>query len=69
MNTPDPSRLAQADNGRLHRVRLLLVLAVLSVPTAAARGAVAAAKATLLDDRAVLCHFAAAGRVLTAPAE
>lgn len=71
MNTSDPPRLSQADNGRFYRVRLLLVLAALSVPTAAGRGVVAAVKAGRLDGRTVLCHVAvaAAGRVFIAPGE
>ena len=69
MNHLDPPRLAKADNGRLYRVRLLLVLTVLSVPTAACRGAVAAVKAGMLDGWSVLSHVVTAGRLLTAPGE
>jgi hypothetical protein len=69
MNHLDPSQLAKADNGRLYHVRLLLVLAVLSVPTAACRGAVAAVKAGLLDGRSVLCQVATTGQVFNATGE
>ena len=65
MNNLDPHRLSQSDNGRLYRVRLLLILAALSVPTAAVRGAVAAAKAALLDGRSTQCHGEEAVRAFT----
>lgn len=67
MNHLDPSRSAEAGNGRFYRVRLLLVLAALSVPTAAGRGVVTAFKDGRLDGRSVLCHVASAGRVFTSP--
>jgi hypothetical protein len=69
MNTQNPPRHSRTDIGRLYRVRLLIVLAALSVPTAAVRGAVAVAKAALLDGRTALCHGGETVRVLASLGE